>query len=683
MARNTLAPGGYVGGEPPRKPYFNQLSGVWKLEDAMERQKAGTWANPLGIEDLFSTYLYTGNGSTQTITNGIDLSGKGGLVWTKCRSAGFNHAVYDTARGTTKRLATDTTDAESTYAGGVTAFSGTGFSVGNNSDVNFNNATFASWTFRKQAKFFDVVTYTGTGSSPLTVNHNLGSVPGCIIIKNTTNGAVNWAVYHRSIGATGGLYLNGTDSTITSISFWNNTQPTSTSFTVGSGGNTNALSASYVAYLFAHDAGGFGDSGNESVIKCGSYTGNGSTTGPVIDLGWEPQWVMIKNTTGSVDDWDIFDNMRGVPTGGNDQRLRANLSSAEDSGVNFIDFNATGFQPGTTVSDVNANGSTYIYIAIRRGPMKAPTDATKVFMADAGTNGTSGGIVTTGFPVDMDMTSYRSLGGVANIEDRVRGYGNTNTAGATRGLLTSSTAAETTGSNPYFYNAWNTTITRGSNGANPGGAGIISWFFRRAPGFFDVVAYTGTGITRTVAHNLGVAPELMIVKSRSDATHNWVVYASGISATSYLYLNSIASASTTNFWNYTAPTASAFSLSTALQVNKSADNYVAYLFATCPGVSKVGSYTGTGTTLSVDCGFTNGARFVLIKRIDSTGDWYVWDTARGIVSGNDPSLLLNSTTAEVTNTDYIDPLSSGFQISSTAPAAINANGGSFIYLAVA
>jgi hypothetical protein len=118
-------------------------------------------------------------------------------------------------------------------------------------------------------------------------------------------------------------------------------------------------------------------------------------------------------------------------------------------------------------------------------------------------------------------------------------------------------------------------------------------------------------------------------------------------------------------------------------LNASGDTYIAYLFATCPGVSKVGSYTGTGTTLSVDCGFTNGARFVLVKRTDSTGDWYVWDTARGIVSGNDPYLLLNSTAAEVTSTDYIDPLSSGFQISSTAPDAINANGGSFIFLAIA
>ena len=108
-----------------------------------------------------------------------------------------------------------------------------------------------------------------------------------------------------------------------------------------------------------------------------------------------------------------------------------------------------------------------------------------------------------------------------------------------------------------------------------------------------------------------------------------------------------------------------------------------YLFATCPGVSKVGSYTGTGTTLQLNCGFTSGARFVLIKRTDSPGEWYVWDTARGIIAGNDPYLLLNSTAVEVTNTDYIDTYNPGFEISSTAPAAINALNGTYIFLAIA
>jgi hypothetical protein len=115
----------------------------------------------------------------------------------------------------------------------------------------------------------------------------------------------------------------------------------------------------------------------------------------------------------------------------------------------------------------------------------------------------------------------------------------------------------------------------------------------------------------------------------------------------------------------------------------SGGSYIAYLFATCPGVSKVGSYTGTGTTQTINCGFTGGARFVMIKRTDSTGDWFVWDTARGMIPANDPYLLLNSTAAEVTGTDYVDTTATGFEITSTAPAAINASGGTFIYLAIA
>jgi hypothetical protein len=118
-------------------------------------------------------------------------------------------------------------------------------------------------------------------------------------------------------------------------------------------------------------------------------------------------------------------------------------------------------------------------------------------------------------------------------------------------------------------------------------------------------------------------------------------------------------------------------------MNGSGYTYVLYLFATLAGVSKVGSYTGTGADLNVDCGFSAGARFILIKRTDSTGDWYVWDSVRGIAAGNDPYLLLNSTAAEVTNTDYIDPLSSGFTVTATAPAALNASGGSYIFLAIA
>jgi hypothetical protein len=110
---------------------------------------------------------------------------------------------------------------------------------------------------------------------------------------------------------------------------------------------------------------------------------------------------------------------------------------------------------------------------------------------------------------------------------------------------------------------------------------------------------------------------------------------------------------------------------------------VAYLFATCPGVSKVGGYTGTGTTQTINCGFTGGARFVLIKATSTTGDWYVWDSARGIVAGNDPYLLLNSTAAEVTTTDWVDTAATGFELSNAGGNLANSSGVSYIFLAIA
>jgi hypothetical protein len=298
-----------------------------------------------------------------------------------------------------------------------------------------------------------------------------------------------------------------------------------------------------------------------------------------------------------------------------------------------------------------------------------------VFAPIAYTGNGTGQSITTGITGDLTYIKYRTDGGAGNFFfDRLRN--------PKAYLESNSTAAEVTGT--QHITAFNQLgFSVGNNGnVNDSGGTFISQTFKRAPSFFDEVCYTGTGSNRTVTHNLGVAPELMIVKSRG--TNDWAVYNSTSGATQAMYLNSTTAAFTlSTFWNDTAPTSTVFTVGTRSHTNESAINYVAYLFATCAGVSKVGSYTGTGTTKQIDCGFTAGARFVFIKRTDSTGSWYVWDSSRGIVSGNDPYLLLNSTAAEVTNTDYIDAYSAGFEISSTAPAEINASGGTYIFLSIA
>jgi hypothetical protein len=631
---------------------------------------AGNAGGALYAEDVFSTYLYTGTGATQTVTNGIDLDGEGGMVWTKGRNAAQSHGLWDTDRGVTKYLVSENTNAQATYSG-LTAFNSNGFTLGSGNEWNQSGNTFASWTFRKAEKFFDVVTYTGTGVAR-TVPHNLGSVPGCIIVKALA-GAENWAVYHRGNTAnpeTDYLKLNTTNATADSAAWWNDTAPTDTEFTVGNEGAVNGNTVDFVAYVFAHDAGGFGDDGSESIIKCGSYTGTGSAVN--VSLGFEPQWIMFKRSdlTG---DWLIYDVMRGIVTGGShDERLEPNTSDAAASSV-ACEVTPTGFTVTSTGTFMNASGGNYIYIAIRR-PMKTPESGTEVFATAAQAGG---GTITTGFPTDLVIEQNRGGSGSTSVFDRLRSVSTT----VYRQLNIASTAAENVGTGYGVGLQSNTQVIDNWFGS---GSNIAYWMFKRATGFFDVVAYTGNGTAgRTVAHNLGVVPELMIVKQR-PYTSSWTVYNKDIGAANKLVLDSTAAlASATSAWNSTAPTETVFTLGSLNDTNENPLAFIAYLFATVAGVSKVGSYTGTGADLNVDCGFSAGARFILIKRTDSTGDWYVWDSARGIVAGNDPYLLLNSTAAEVTSTDYIDPLSSGFTVTSSASSTVNVSSGEYIFLAIA
>ena len=628
-------------------------------------------AEGLGIEDVFSTYLYTGNGGTQTITNGIDLAGEGGMVFLGHRNGtsigNLDRAIHDSERGAQYAMYPSTTNGSAQNTNSLSSFNSDGFSLATgNARYNDNGYDFASWTFRKAPGFFDVVTYAGDGTSNRQISHNLGSTPGMIIVKKLDSNIANfgWYVWHRSLSSNQEMLLNST-AAASSNSFF--TAVTSTYFTPASTVALNGSGSNYVAYFFAHDEAIFGENEDQSVIKCGSYThGSGVTE---VNVGFEPQWLLIKRTD-SAQSWYLFDNMRGWTADANrDAKYVSPNNSVAEAGIGLGVF-ANGFRQDASVW---GSGGNYIYIAIRRGPMKTPTDATEVFATDVGNGSASGPAFDSNFPVDLGWYTRPANADGMRWEPRLTGG---------KYMTSSSTAAEL---GPDSWAGFDDNLGWGLNF----GSNYRSWMFRRAPGFFDVVAYTGDGVAgRAVPHNLGVEPELMIQKERSDPS-NWPVYCKYLtgSADSRLLLN-LANAESTNplasEWNVTEPTASVFYLAgSGYGVNQSGITNIMYLFASCPGVSKVGSYTGTGSTLNIDCGFSAGARFVLIKRSDSTGDWYVWDTARGIVSGNDPYLLLNTTDAEVTTTDYIDPYSAGFTVTSTAPAALNASGGTYIFLAIA
>jgi hypothetical protein len=336
---------------------------------------------------------------------------------------------------------------------------------------------------------------------------------------------------------------------------------------------------------------------------------------------------------------------------------------------------ATGFQLISSDSDFNGNGNTMIYMAIRRGPMRTPTLGTSVFSPVYATSASSPYTVTTNFPVDLVISTDVS-GSSKNTMDRLRGGTTTSYAF----VNTNSTLAESTGSSIGIGFQNNTAVVDNSYWSGYG-LNVIYWNFRRAPGFMDVVCYTGTGSVLTQAHNLGVVPELMIVKRRSG-TGVWPVYYGD--ATRALFLEDTAARGLSGAWDDTAPTATQFTINGASSaVGAAGSTYVAYLFASVPGVSKVGSYTGNGSSQTINCAFTTGARFVLIKRTDSTGDWYVWDSARGIVAGNDPYLALNSTAAQVTSNDSVDTDSTGFVVNQVAASNINVNAATYIFLAIA
>ena len=628
------------------------------------------------VDDVFSTFLYDGNGSTQSINNGIDLAGEGGLVWFKKRNAATYGGLWDTERGVTKRLRPDNSDAESTVSNLVTSFNSNGVSISatGGTQINNNNDDYVSWTFRKQKGFFDAINFSGNSTAGRTVAHNLGSVPGMIAIK-CTSAQDDWTVYHRSIGATKNLRLNATDTARTETNKFNDTEPTSTHFSLGNSSLVNGSGATYVAYVFAHDDASFGTDGDESIIKCGTYTGNSGSQ--AIDLGFEPQWVMVKNTSSADRDWMIFDVMRNVgsksssTTSSPDQSyLRANVDTAETTDLRFY-VNNTGFELVVeTQGNVNYSGDNYIYMAIRR-PNKPPEAGTEVFAID-----TRGGTSPTpptfnsGFPVDLSLRRDTTTD---NWQTRSRLTGE-----AGRLFIDTSAAESSNDSSTVTFDRMDGT------GTNTGvDSATYSLMFKRASGFMDVVAYSGNSSNQNINHNLEVAPEFYIVKRRSGS-EDWATYAASLGANKYTKLNQDAATSTnTTIWNDTSPTSSVFTVGNDVSVNGSGDTYIAYLFATLPGISKIGIFSGTGNDINVDCGFTAGARFVLIKRTDSTGDWYVWDTTRGIVSGDDPYLLFNSDAAQVTNTDYIDPLNAGFTVTASAPAALNASGGTYLFLAIA
>ena len=332
--------------------------------------------------NFFNTKLYTGNGSTQSISS---VGFQPDWTWIKQRNGTGWHNVYDAVRGSTKRLQTNDTGAESTITNSITSFDSDGFSLGSNGDTNGSSNTTVSWNWKANGagsantdgtinttvsanttSGFSIISYTGTGGTSQTLGHSLGVKPKMFIVKCRSNAGEYWGTWIDTDGDGTSNYrmsLNATDAAYGSdpISFSNSliTLPSSANTQWDGSGRT------YIGYAFAEKKG---------YSKFGSYTGNGNADGTFIYTGFKPAFVIMKETTDSSTNWLMYDNKRTVAGNPNTKVIYPNLSNNEGTGLDW-DFLSNGFKCRNNNGGVNGSGQNYIYMAFAEEPLVANVGA--------------------------------------------------------------------------------------------------------------------------------------------------------------------------------------------------------------------------------------------------------------------------------------------------------------------
>ena len=667
------------------------------LKSASAASSAG-----VNISDVFNVTLYDGTAATNTINTGIDFSSDGGLAWFKQRTGNNAHDLYDTERGNTKELNANSGVNQSTETG-LTSFNNNGVTLSSSANQNSSGLPYVLFSFKKAAKFFDIQTWTGNGVNPnsaFVVSHNLGTTPGFVAVKKISGGgSQSWmcamrdpvgsgtvpSIYTSMSGQFGWDNNSDVDNQVGSNSpdfaKWTSTQ-IDLHRTIGASGTDtnrgyNISGAEYVAYFFAQGGdGGFGADGTEEGIKVGRYIGNGSNE-QFIDTGFEPQYLMIKKLDSGSNDWFIFNAMSGLTsTKLDDDYLITNSASGENfanDSIGHVAVRAKGFSVNNQSELNDTSPNHYMYIAIARDPNRGVTSASQVFAIN--TKAATNPNFVSNFPVDMafsrDVADGTSVGGITKLSGRQLQKSFIRTNGSSLHDLNQ---------NEQHFDYMNGY----GDGIGTTDTDLHAFMWRRATGCFDLLTYNGTGSNALIDHNLEAPPEMMWIRSRANAD-DWVVFHKDLGTGKYLFVNSSLSERTLNasdIWNSITPTSTVFGLGTDNKVNNVSRHYLALLWATKAGISKVGSYTGNGSTLNIDCGFSNGTKFVIIKRTDANENWHVHDSFRGINVGDDPAIRLDTDVAQF-NSAAINPFSSGFQVEQSVACNNNVNGGSYIFYAVA
>ena len=652
----------------------------------------------------FKVVQYTGNGSSQSIT-GVGFQPD--FVWHKRLNNSGDHNLSDSTRGVKKGLNINDPRAEGDqHPLGVTSFDSDGFTVNDNSGggagVNGSGSTYVAWCWKggggatsnsdgsitstvnaNKAAGFSIVKYTGSGSSA-SVGHGLGSDPKLIVNKRIASsndwlaGAITWTNY---------LEPNGTPPFRTA-NVWTDTQPTSTTFGVIN--STGASGVEYINYCWADV---------EGYQKISSYEGNGSTNGPIVDVGFEPAYVMVKNVDGT-DNWLVFDNARNT-VNPRTNLIQWNLGAAQSTEAGAqMNFYSNGFQSvgtggGGGSGQINSNGDTYLYLAIAADPdTEAPTVASSFGIRTYTGNGGTQSITGLGFQPNFVWIKSRTSTHFHNIINNVLGpsyvqYTNSSSAGETNANIltsfdTNGFSVGTDGSanaNSQNFVAWAWKADDNEPTINDTGS-IDSIVSANASAGFSISKFTGTGANATVGHGLSASPEFVIINNTS-ASGSWLTWHKDYGGgDKYIYLDSTNHVlSQSQFFNSTVPTSSVFSIGSHGDINGSGNTVVAYCFHSVTGYSKVGSYTGTAAVNNV---ITTGFKpdFVLIKKYSGSGTWRIFDSIRG----TDKSIRPYDNSVEYDDSaNYLDFESTGFAFrtgnTGITNSDLNENNSTFIYLA--
>jgi len=688
-------------------------NGVWVAKDYTGTY--GTNGFLLTFEDdteveAFNTTLHRGNGGTQSVT-GTGFSPD--LVWIKDRNTARDSVIFDTVRGATNYLRSASTGAEGTSSTTLQSFDSDGFTVGNNAANNNSGETYVAWQWDAGANNavtgHSSVTYTGNS----TVGHRISGLPfrpDLLWLKIRTGQTDNHVLQDSVRGPTKRLFTNNSNAESTGSEV---TSFTDDGFILGStDGSSNYTGFTYVGW--AWDAGD-GDAvsntdgditstvksnGDFSII---SYTGSGGSNHTIgHGLSGEPDWLIVKDRdSNSVNNnWSIWHRglssdthniyfttgAEGDVTGGGSHGGIGDVTTttfkavdgsvdnktANESGDNYIAYawrNVTGKQKfGSYTGNGAGDGSNEITVGFRPGfVMVKRTDSTgDWWMFDASRD-------------SFNPLNKRLFANKNNTEDLNTMFEFHNTSFKLR----SADAGINANGGTYIYAAFAGSYSDYITDYNTDGS-IDSRVKADDTTGFSVVSYTGNSTSgATVGHGLSSAPDWIVIKSRTEA-RNWVVWHTSLANTKFLYLNTTDSEVTkTNYFNSTSPSASVVTLGNGADTNNSGQDYIAYCWTATTGRSAFGSYTGNGSATgpTVTTGFKPA--FLMIKRTDSTHNWYIFDSTRTTTNPQGYNLMANSSAAEDgPNNIPLDFLSNGFQPKGSG-ASQNASGGTYIYAAFA